>query len=62
MTRKSEKMLQSLLVEVCAKEAKAVVRAAVRWSDNTVICTRPCEMSLARAISRYERAKKRRPK
>lgn len=56
---KNERMLQSLLVEVCGVEAKAVIRAAVRWRK--VIWGNPmtalAEMGLIRAVERYTRAK-----
>lgn len=66
MTRKSEKMLQSLLVEVCGKEAKSVIRAACAWvnfDDDGRAATLPklarVQIRLANAVTRYERAKKR---
>ncbi len=64
---KNERMLQSLLVEVCGKEAKAVIRAAMRvfnedgginytdWYDHET----GTQAALMRACARYTRAKAR---
>lgn len=59
------KMLQSLLVEVCGKEAKSVLRAAVRWYRHYEGFIRDerramhARVSLSKAVASYERAKKR---
>ncbi len=66
---KNERMLQSLIVEVCGKEAKGVVRAAMRAykeklavysiSDLIRLSYSAKGKTLIRACARYDRAKAR---